>query len=221
MRATVTAACIALMLMTATCFAGDIVFCPTGNMVQKGKFEFNYIFWDFDNPPGAPENMSIYEFFAGLHERLEVDVDILDLDKFDTEGIVNIYVPVVLETPKRPSLIIGTYNLFANEFLPGDDDIAPFVLSSFNIHAPSGPPSFDDPLLRAHLGYGWGVHAEKPFGGLQMLFDPHFGGAILNHSGDPAYMVTITPCPEKHDWEISAGWLAGDNFYRVGWFHTW
>lgn len=214
---------IAVTLVAAPSFAGDIVFTPTGNMVKDGAFEFNYILWSFDNPPG-PDHMSIYEFFFGLDEHLEIDIDILSPDPGTAEGTVNVYVPVILETPNRPSLIIGTYNLFANGLPLGpvpDDRVSPFVLTAYNLHAPDGPPSLKDPLLRAHLGYGWGLHDMTPFGGLQFLVDPHFGGAVLNHSGDPAYMATFIPCPEKHDWEITIGTLAGEEFYRVGWFHTW
>ena len=185
--------------------AGDVVSMPTGNMVKPNNVEFNYIYWDL--PDGAhhgPGLSHVGEAFVGVCDRLELDVDYVHM----TDGFplqlppvsfkkdvteVNAYFRVFDETAEHPSLIIGATNLTAGTFLPsadrplGDDRVSPFAIGAYNIHVPkAGPPTWSDPVVRLHLGYGTGYHDDQFFGGAQVLFTPQIGAAWFNYTGQNA-----------------------------------
>lgn len=198
--------------------AGDVVDMPTGNMVPPGSWEFNYIFWDLDTPPGpAPDHINIFEGFFGVTDWLELDAIVADVENDDTYVKFNAYGRVIPETPKHPGLIFGVTNFTGNDW-PGNDNPSPFILSSFNLHVPAGPPDWSDPLVRAHLAYGWEFHEEKLFGGLQFLFQPWLGGAIFSYQGDPSYVIVVRP---KKLYELRAGWKDEQPFYSLGLFGEW
>ena len=129
------------------------------------------------------------------------------------------------ETSTFPSLIVGATNILGDDWLPGaakfaatQDDASFFAVSSFNLLVPPGPPSWTEPLIRLHLGWGTGWHDDRLFGGAQFMLDPKYGCAILNYKNLPAYICTWKP----YDWlEASVGALGGDSVYRVGGFLTW
>lgn len=208
---------IAALGMAVPALAGDVVDMPTGNMVSPDHWEFNYIFWDLDLPPGAPQNMNIFEGFAGITDWLELDAIGADVEGDDFYTKFNAYVKVLPEKPDRPSLILGVTNFTGNDW-PGNDDPSPFILGAYNIHVPEGPPSFNDPVVRLHAAYGTGAHADRFFGGFQFLFKPWLGAAIFNYQGNPSYVVVVKPGKK---YELRAGWKDSDPFYSVGFFGTW
>jgi hypothetical protein len=207
-------------------FAGDIVAMPTGNMMPKGMFEFNYIYWDLEAPDayippypypeqmgGAPPDYAhIFEFFYGVTDRLEADVLVVDVDNDDTYVEGNLYYSLIKEQPGKPSLIVGATNITGSKWL-GDNRISPFVLTAFNIACPEGKPSFNDPLVRAHVAWGANFHEDKLFGGLQFLFTPSLGAAAFNYQGDPSYLAAYRVSQAL---ELRAGWKAGTPFYSFG-----
>jgi hypothetical protein len=204
--------------------AGDIVAMPTGNSVAPRNVQLNYIHWDLENPVYGPEqtgrapgSADIYEGFFGVTDRLELDVLHVDLDGVDNFTEVNAYLTLVKETAAHPSVILGATNVLGSDWLDGLDNISPFLLGAYNINVPQGPPSFNDPLMRLHLGYGSDYH-EGWFGGLQGLLQPWLGFAILNYQNQPSYMGTIIPCKSV---ELTYGTKNGDPFYRAGLFFDW
>lgn len=208
---------VALGLLVVPAFAGDIVDMPTGNMVAPGNWEFNYIFWDLDLPPGAPENVQIFEGFVGVTDFLELDAIGADVESDQFYVKYNAYFKVIPEKPDRPSLIAGVTNFTGNNWL-GNDDPSPFVLSAYNIHVPEGPPSFNDPLVRVHVAYGTQEHGDRFFGGFQFLFKPWLGAAVFNYQNSPSYVVVVKP---RKWYELRAGWKDGDPFYSLGLFGRW
>lgn len=210
---------VTLMLgLSLPVWAGDIVDMPTGNMVKAGHYEFNYIYWDLDTPPGpAPNQAQIFENFIGVTDWLEVDVNIMDLQGVDTYTSVNAYLKLRPETEDWCSLIVGATNVLGSKW-PTDDRVSPFVLTAYNLMVPQGgPPSFKNPLLRLHLGYGSKYH-DGMFGGFQGLIHPKVGFAVLNYQHQPSYMVTLIP---GRSLEVTLGTKNGDPFARLGYFGSW
>ncbi|MBU0611599.1 MAG: hypothetical protein KKI08_27220 [Armatimonadetes bacterium] len=211
-------ALIAVMVLAAPAIAGDIVDMPTGNMVAPNHAEINYIFWDLDTPPGpAPDYIHIFEGFVGVTDWAELDVIVADVENDDTYVKFNGYVRVLPEGPNKPSLIVGATNLFASDW-PGNDEFSPFVLSSYNLMTPAGPPKLSDPLVRLHLAYGWEANGDQFFGGVQFLVTPKLGGAVFNYQDQPAYVAVYRP---TKTWELRAGFKEGDPFYSAGAFLDW
>jgi len=199
-------------------FAGDIVDMPTGNMVAPKHVELNYIYWDLETPPGpAPDCVNIFEGFVGVTDWAELDVIVSDVENDDTYVKFNAYCRLLPEGPKKPSLIVGATNLFGSDW-PDNSNISPFVLSAYNLLTPAGPPKWNDPLVRAHLAYGWEAHGERFFGGVQFLVTPQLGGAIFNYQAQPAYIAVYRP---YKTWELRAGYKNGDPFYSLGAFLGW
>jgi len=199
-------------------FAGDIVDMPTGNMVAPKHAEINYIFWDLDTPPGAPDFINIYEGFVGVTDWLELDAIVADVDKDQTYCKFNAYASLIKEAgPRKPSLIVGATNLTSSAW-PGNSNFSPFILSACNLLVPAGPPKLTDPLVRAHLAYGWEAHQERFFGGIQVLVSPQLGGAVFSYQNAPAYVLVYRPCKR---WELRGGWKDAQPFGSLGAFLDW
>ncbi len=211
-------ALIVVMGFAIPAFAGDIVDMPTGNMVAPNHAEINYIYWDLDTPPGpAPDCLNIFEGFVGVTDWAELDVIVADVENDDTYTKVNGYARLINEGPKQPSLIVGATNILGSEW-PGNSNFSPFVLSAYNLLTPAGPPKWNDPLVRAHLAYGWEAHGEKFFGGIQFLVTPQLGGAVFNYQDQPSYVAVYRPVKQ---WELRAGYKEGTPFYSLGAFLDW
>ncbi|MGD8237162.1 MAG: hypothetical protein PVH68_01305 [Armatimonadota bacterium] len=223
-------AVVLLLLASTAAFAGDTVFMPTGNQVAKGDFEYNFIYVDLDPPSavpastrgrgGPPKFLMIHELFIGVTDRLEVDVDILDPENSDEAEEINVYYTVFKETDDHPSLILGAYNLLRSDFpiRPGNDKrTSPFFVSSYNLLKPAAAPSFSDPLVRGHLGWGTGQHDSDFFGGVQCLVDPKIGAAVYTHRGDMAYIGVYRP---RKCLEFRGGTLGGDGWGSFGLYGT-
>lgn len=193
-------------------FAGDIIAMPTGNMMSAQTVELNYIRWQ--NFAG-PNDANIYEAFVGVTDWFELDVlhfdPVQDLPGgSDTE--VNAYLRLIKESPKHPSLIVGATNILGENWL-GTDDAAAFVVGAYNISCPAGAPTFNDPLVRMHLGWGDKFHGDRWFGGIQMLVTPRLGLAAFNYQGEPSYLGVYTVSKTL---ELRGGWKNGTPFYSAG-----
>ena len=213
-------------------FAGDIVAMPTGNMMPAKTVSLGYIYWNTEaisTPAGTVRDfMNVGELFVGITNRLELDLLAIQpqgWDKVAEDSVVtelNVYYGVIKEkTGTHPSLVVGATNVTGNNWLPskgrpspvvGDDRVSPFILGSYNIKEPAGPPSWEKPLVRLHLGWGANWHNNRPFGGAQVMWTPQVGMAILNYQGQPAYLGAWMPIPGL---EIDAGWDQGEALGHV------
>ncbi|NSW58244.1 MAG: hypothetical protein HPY44_19735 [Armatimonadetes bacterium] len=210
--------------------AGDIVSMPTGNVVAKGQWEANAIYW---NRPMNTDTV-IGELFYGVTDWLEVDLWYADVDSADSYFQANAYVTLVKETADHPSLIVGATNITGEDWIGGQqfmadlglprsmgnpdyDDPSLFVLGAFNLAAPA-VPTWKAPLVRLHLGWGEKQHDSELFGGFQFKFTPKIGAAILNYRSMPAYMATY--CVNDKI-ELTAGQFDGDTFFRGGIAWDW
>lgn len=207
---------VALLAVALPAMAGDIVVMPTANTVAGGHAELNYIRWNFSHEYPLSTDWNVYEAFVGVTDRIEVDVVSIDKNpKTLTEA--NVYLTLLKESAVRPSLIVGATNCLESSWLGGMNDASPFVVSAYNANVPAGKPSFNDPLVRLHVGWGDKFH-NGWFGGFQFLFTPYLGGAILNYQGEPSYMATLIPGKSL---ELTAGYKNGCPFYRGGVNFDW
>jgi len=200
-----------VLALAAPLFAGDIVTMPTGNMVGPKGVELNAIYLN-QPPSGSTGNNMVGEAFVGICKRLEVDVLYDNVKSGDNYTEVNAYVPVILEKPGKPSLILGCTNVFGQDWIMGSNEASLFALSSFTVAAPE-VPTWARPMIRLHLGYGNKFHGDRLFGGVQFKFTPNWGAAILDYQAAPMYMATY--CAGKA-LEASIGLKDGDTFYRLG-----
>jgi hypothetical protein len=207
------------LVLALPVWAGDILATPTGNMVRANHYEFNYIYWQLNLPPGAPQAAHIFENFVGITDRFELDENIVHLQSVGDFYSTNAYYAAIPETPAHPSLILGANNLFGEDQASGDSRVSPFILSSYNILVPKGgPPSLTNPVVRLHLAYGWNDCGDYPFGGVQILIHPQFGLAAFNYQHLPAYMAAYQPTDKL---ALRAGWKNGTPFYSAGLFLSW
>ncbi len=220
MAAVVVVAVIALALPAV---AEDFVATPIADHPGVDNVEAHFIWWDLGGPPG-PENAQIYELFAGLTDRLEVDLERWHFKGMDSINVVNFYWWAINESPSHPSLVLGATNLTGQPLPPSpegwcfDKRVNPFVISAYNLLTPSGPPRLSDPLVRVYGGYGWNWHDNDPFGGVQIVVSPRVGVAVLNYQGQPAYMVGFKPTART---EIHAGTFHGEWLGHIGWNFNW
>jgi len=196
---------------------------PTGNMVAPGDFELNYIYWDLEGMPGTgggtvADFAHVGELFVGATKNVELDVLHVDLDGIDNYTELNLYGQLVKETPDTPGILVGVTNATGSKWLQNDKRISPFVIFTYNAIQPAAAPSWDDPLIRLHLGFGTNYHDNVPFGGAQILFTPQFGVGIFNYREDPAYLAVFRPSKAV---EIRAGTFAGDPLISGGLYASW
>jgi hypothetical protein len=208
--------------------AGDIVAMPTGNMMSANTVSLGYIYWKTDSVP-TPKSIgtvrdyiNVGELFWGVTDRLELDGLLINPQGWGKVGEkndlteLNLYYAAIKENAQHPSLIVGATNLTCSDWLPsngkpspveGDSRISPFVLSAYNVLTPkAGPPSWESPLVRLHLGWGANWHDNAFFGGAQVMLNPKYGVAVLNYQEQPAYLAAYLPVP---GWEVDAGWDKG------------
>jgi len=217
-----------VLLAGAAAWAGDIISMPTGNMVQPGNFELNYIFWDLEGVPAEGggtigDSAQIGELFVGATKNIELDVLHVDLQDVDNFTELNLYGQVLKETADRPGMVVGLTNVTGSNWLQSEDmasdkRISPFVIFSYNAVQPAAAPNWNDPLVRLHLGYGTNYHENTPFGGAQIAFTPQFGIGIFNYRKAPAYLAVFRPVKAI---EIRAGTYGGDPLISGGWYASW
>lgn len=220
MSARAVALVVLVLAVAAPSFAGDIVAMPTGNTVAPKNLELNYIWWKQDFPSG-PGHINVGEAFIGVCDRVEVDVDYAGVSGGSDYTEANLYLTVLREDAKHPSLIVGATNVFGSRWLgdgmvPDADKASFFAVSAFNLTAPA-TPTWNTPLVRAQLGYGNHWH-DGWFGGLQIKIAPEWGAALFNYKHKPVYIATY----DAEKWlELSIGAIGGEPFYRAGGFLKW
>lgn len=223
-----------LGLSASLALAGDIVAMPTGNMMPARTASLGYIYWNTEgqNVPGLGTIggvTNVVELFYGVTDRLELDYLWIQPEGWgrlpgtdSSMSELNVYYAAVKEkTGEHPSLIVGATNVTGNKWLPSssrpnpprfDDRVSAFILSSYNVLEPAGPPSWAHPLVRLHLGWGDNWHVNRYFGGVQMMLSPKYGLAVLNYQGQPSYLGAWMPLQGL---ELNAGWSKGDPLGHV------
>ena len=207
------------LALTAPVWAENVISMPVADHPGAGNAELHFIYWDLGGPPG-PENGQISQFFVGVTDRLEIDLQNWKFQGLDSMNVVDGYYWLVKESPKHPSLVVGATNLFGEDLPPSpegagfDNRVSPFVIGAYNIGVPAGPPTLGDPLVRLYMGFGWRWHDNDPFGGLLFVVDPKVALAVLNYQGQPAYLAAYKPTPRT---EIHVGWFHGEPLVHLGW----
>lgn len=210
--------------------AMDSLNMPTGNAMKPGTSELNFIYVTQPlkvNRAGQVkvDDMRYVKLFTGVTDRLQVDVDYLDIAHADSYGILNAYYTVFKETPEHPSLVVGGTNLTGSDWLGGTDfggnpdydDPSFFALGAYNLAKPA-KPSWKTPLVRLHLGWGNNFHDEELFGMLQLKFDPRFTAVVQNYKSMPTYIGTYQV---TDDMQVSIGTMDSNFFWRVGGVLKW
>ena len=211
-------------------FAMDSLNMPTGNLMKSGQSELNLIYVNQPqkrNPAGTikVDDMRYAKLFTGVTDRLQVDVDYLDIAHAGDYVVLNAYYALVKETPAHPSLVVGATNLTGEDWLggsdfggnPDNDDPAPFVLGAYTL-ARSPKPSLKQPTVRLHVGWGDKFHDDKLFGMLQVKFHPRLVAVAQNYKGMPTYIGTVQA---TEDIQLSAGTMDGNTFWRIGGVMKW
>lgn len=224
---------IALPLLVALAIpacAMDSLNMPTGNAMKPGTSELNFIYVNQlrkTNPAGQikMDDLRYVKLFTGVTDRLQLDVDHVDIAHADNYTVLNAYYTVIKETPDHPSLIVGAWNLTGADWLggrdfggnPDYDDPSFFALGAYNLAKPK-KPTWKTPLVRLHLGWGEGWHDEELFGALQLKFDPRIAAVIQNYKSMPTYIATYQL---TDDLQVSAGTMDGNTFWRAGGVFKW
>jgi len=197
-------------------FAADIVTVPTANQLKAGEVDLAAYHIELDDF-GPVDNVRALTLYAGLTDKIELDVHRYDVDVPVGSGvmtIVNATYLVLPETLDRPVVVIGGRDLTAEA-----DHASWFVSAAKTLNPPvGGPPT--GPIFRAHLSLGTEDNTllGEPrhsglFGGLQVLVKPTFpqvGVVGLYDGQDIITAVTYTHGPQ---WPTMKGGTFGD--------HTW
>lgn len=210
--------------------AMDSLNMPVGNAMQPGTSELNCIYVtqpEKRNPLGLVrvDDMRYLKLFTGVTDRLQLDVDYLNISHADDYVIVNAYYTVLKETAQRPALIVGATNIAGAEWLGGrdfggsaeNDDPSALFLGAYTV-LPSRRPSLSEPMVRLHLGWGDDFHGDRFFGMVQFKIHPRLGGAVQNYRGMPVYGLTFQATDQT---QLSAGTIGGNVFWRVGGVFQW
>lgn len=210
--------------------AMDSLNMPTGNFMKPGESELNFIYVNQPlrrNPAGQIkiDDMRYAKLFTGITDRLQLDVDYLDIAHAGDYIELNAYYALVKETPEHPSLIVGATNLTSSDWLggsdfggdPDNDEPAPLVMGAYTL-ARSAKPTWEKPMVRLHLGWGDKFHGDDLFGMLQFKFHPRLMAVVQNYRGVPTYIGTVQA---TDDIQLSAGTMDGNTFWRVGGVMKW
>lgn len=215
---------LALVLMgilAGAAVAGDIVTVPTANQVKAGETDVAVYYISVDNSaliaPLRPFDIGFVRaqtLYAGLTDRIELDVHRYDVDKVGADTIFNTTVVVQPEDLKRPIIVVGGRDI-SRVF----GHASYFVSAAKTLNPPvGGPPT--GPIYRLHLSlgtedntlFGEGRH-EGLFGGLQVLAKPTFPqvGVVALYDGND--IITALTYTHEPTWPTIKGGTYGG--------HTW
>ncbi len=224
-----------LVLALAVCLAVpavamDSLNMPTGNGMKAGASELNFIYVNQKqkkNPAGQVkiDDMRYTKLFSGVSDRIQIDLDYLDIENAGDYWMLNGYYTVVKETPAHPSLILGATNITGEDWLggrdfggnPDYDDPSLFALAAYTL-AKTKTPNLKTPVVRLHIGWGDNFHDEEFFGMLQVKVHPRVIGVIQNYKSMPTYVGTYQVTDTV---QASVGTMDGNTFYRVGGVLKW
>jgi len=217
-------------VMAAPSWAMDSLNMPTGNGLKPGDTEVNFIYVNQPHRENALgqtrlDDLRFLKFFTGVTDRLQVDVDTVDISHADSYWEVNAYYTLLKESADRPSLVLGATNLFGQDWLGGsdfggnldNDDPSLFGLAAYTVHK-TAAPSLTDPMVRLHLGWGNNFHGDDFFGMVQVKLHPRVMLVAQNYKTMPTFIGTVQVTDEL---QVSAGTMDGYPFYRAGGVLSW
>lgn len=208
-----TASAVLLLCLTVSAaFAADIVTVPTANQLKAGEVDVAAYHLELDDL-GLMDCVRAQTLYAGLTDRVELDVHRYDVDELGVATIVNATYLALVEDEKNPNVVVGVRDL-TSEY----DRASWYVAAAKTLNPPvGGPPT--GPIYRVHLGLGTedntllGEPRHDIFGGLQVCVRPQYPmvGAIALYDGqDIITGLTYTHTPT---WPTIKGGTFGD--------HTW
>ncbi len=219
-----------ITVMVAPSWAMDSLNMPTGNGLKPGDTEINFIYVNQPHRENALgetrlDDMRYLKLFTGVTDRLQVDVDSVDIKDADSYWEVNAYYTAVEEALDHPSLVVGATNLLGQDWLggsdfggnPDNDDPSLFALIACTINK-TPKPSPADPVVRLHLGWGNNFHGDEFFGALQIKLHPRVIAVVQNYKSMPTFIGTVRVTDEL---QVSAGTMDGYPFYRAGGVVSW
>jgi len=209
----VLAALCLLSLTVGAAFATDIVTVPTANQLKAGEIDLAAYHIELDDF-GPVDNVRAQTLYAGLTDKIELDVHRYDVDEVGVTTIFNATYLILVENEKNPNVVLGGRDL-TSEY----GHASWYVAAAKTLNPPvGGPPT--GPIYRVHLGLGTADNTllgetrhEGIFGGLQVMVKPTFPqvGAIALYDGqDVITGLTYTHAP---NWPTLKGGTFGD--------HTW
>jgi hypothetical protein len=218
------------LFAAAPLYAMDSLNMPTGNAMAPESSEANFIYINMSqkrSPAGEVkvDDLRYYKIFSGITDRLQFDVDHLDIKHAGDYTEANVYYTVLKERADRPKIAIGATNITSEDWIGGSDfggnpdydDISPFVVAAKTV-LKSPKPSLENPIVRLHMGYGDNFHDEEIFGQVQMKLHPRFGVMAQTYKSMPTYGATFQAA---EDFQVSAGTMDGNVFYRAGYRTDW
>ncbi len=200
----------AVLLLGSVAFCGDVATVPMGNLMPDTNIEYNYIF--VQPQGGAPVHWA--EVFYGIEDRLEIGFHAVQPAGGPLSIEMTANWTAITETDDRPSVNIGFYNPNGAN-IGGSTLFSPYIVAAYNIREQHGPPHFSDPIIRGHLGYGWGRHGNMFFGAIQAQVGHRLGLVVANYQGRMMYAANIT-VGHTHPVQITPGVLNGAPFLRLG-----
>jgi len=201
--------------------AGDIVTVPTANQVKAGEVDLAtyYIAVDEDSLIPALRGRDIdyvraQTLYAGLTDKLELDVHRYDVDGPPAETIFNATYVLQPEDPKRPIIVVGGRDLSRVY-----DHASYFVSAAKTLNPPvSGPPT--EPIIRLHVSLGTEDNTlfgeprhEGLFGGVQAVMRPAnpMIGVIGLYDGQD--VITGVTCVPEPGWPTLKGGTFGGHWW--------
>lgn len=214
-------ACLLLCLAAGLASAADIVTVPTANQLKAGEIDVAAYYIGVDQEgliaplrPLGIDFVRVQTLYAGLTDKIELDVHRYDVDVLGVKTIFNSTYLLQSETPQRPAVVIGARDI-SREY----GHASYFLSAAKTLNPPlSGPPT--KPIFRLHasLGtedntlFGEGRH-DGLFGGLQIVLrpgNPHVGAIALYDGQDIITGLTYTPTPA---WPTLKAGTFGDHWW--------
>jgi hypothetical protein len=219
---------LALLFVLSLCvssWAADIVSMPTANMVKAGEVDIADYYFFLDFPEPQPQFVRVQTLYAGLTDKLELDIHRYDLPEIAPEMLVIANYKILSENQKQPDLVIGAKDLAERAGHPAMPHKTSFYLSAaktLNPPAPGMAPKL--PIWRLHVSLGTEdpsllgeTRHEGIFGGIQTLLTPQIGAIVLHDGRDLITGLTITP---NKSWPTIKGGTFGDHTW-IGISYTW
>ena len=204
---------LAVLVTAGSALATDLVTMPLGNRAPVQGWEVDGIYVATDAGPLGPDYTVFLEGYYQATPEIEVGFIHVKPEGVDSQTEVSAAYSILLETAEKPAVIVGAYNLLGSDW-GASDDISPYVMAAKTLRLPKlGPPSFSDPVIRAHLGYGTEYHGDALFGAVQALLTPNIGAIVLHYNDESGIAGTYIFKPGL---EASVGVYADDPFVRVG-----
>jgi len=206
-------------------WAADILAMPTANTVKAGEVDIAGYYFSLDFPEPMPQLIRVQTLYAGLTDRLEVNLHRYDLPKVAPETLLIANYKILAENQTQPDLVIGAKDLAERAGHPAMPRKTSYYLCAAKTLNPPAPGMAPDlPIWRLHVSVGTEdpsmlgeTRHEGIFGGIQTLITPQIGAIVLHDGQDLITGVTFTP---DKKWPTFKGGTFGDHTW-LGISYTW